>query len=72
MYLWQAKNRGVGAPRRGEEKEGPKEARITILPVARLVLVKTIYVIRLSMAMVMVMVPLPPPSRAPINKYACP
>ena len=25
MCLWQAKNRGVGAPRRGEKKEGPKE-----------------------------------------------
>jgi hypothetical protein len=23
--MWQAKNRGVGAPRRGEKKEGPKE-----------------------------------------------
>jgi hypothetical protein len=29
MCLWQAKNRGVGAPRRGEKKEGPKEGHVS-------------------------------------------
>jgi hypothetical protein len=29
VCLWQAKNREVGAPRRGEKKEGPKEGHVS-------------------------------------------
>ena len=32
MCLLQAKNRGVGAPRRGEKKEGPKEGHVSTHP----------------------------------------